>query len=147
MILIFGTLVWNDDISRCFFHFFEILIFQALRGVKGQKLAQNEKELLHLSCTISQEQYSIWSWFLVHMCKMMIYPGGVFSFLKLLFFGLLGGLKGQKNSSKWKVTITYVTHHTSGIEKHVIKIFGTLVLNDDIPRHFFHFFEIFIWVY
>ena len=43
MIMIFGALVLNDDISRCFFHFFEILIFWTVRGVKGQKIAQNEK--------------------------------------------------------------------------------------------------------
>ena len=42
MIMIFGTLVLIDDISRCF-HFIEILIFWAVRGVKGQKIAQNEK--------------------------------------------------------------------------------------------------------
>ena len=43
MIMTFGTLVQNDDISRHFFHFFEIFIFQALTGLKGQKTAQNEK--------------------------------------------------------------------------------------------------------
>ena len=39
-----------------FFHFFEILIFWAVRRGKGQKIAQNE---LHPSRTTSQEQYSI----------------------------------------------------------------------------------------
>ena len=38
------------------FHFSKILIFQAVREVKGQKIAQNEKYKLHLSRTISQEQ-------------------------------------------------------------------------------------------
>ena len=33
----------NDDISTLFFKFFEILIFWAVRGVKGEKIAQNEK--------------------------------------------------------------------------------------------------------
>ena len=28
-----------------FFHFFKILIFQVVRGLKGQKMVQNEKEL------------------------------------------------------------------------------------------------------
>ena len=38
-IMIFGTHVLNDDISRCwfFFHFFEILIFRAVRGLNRQK--------------------------------------------------------------------------------------------------------------
>ena len=41
-----------------FFIFFLILIFWAARGVKEQKIAQNEKQL-HLSQAISQEQYII----------------------------------------------------------------------------------------
>ena len=69
----------NDDISRHFFHFFKIFIFWAVRGVKGQKMTQNEK-YLHPWCAISQEQYSIWQWFLVHYCKMMISPCVFFIF-------------------------------------------------------------------
>ena len=42
-----------------FFFFFEILIFWAAMGAKGQKFAQNEKQQLHVSRVISQEQYSI----------------------------------------------------------------------------------------
>ena len=51
----------------------------------------------NLSHTISKEQYSIWSWFLVHLCKMMMLPG--------VFFFLF--------SSFWKITITSITHHIS----------------------------------
>ena len=70
------------------FHFLKILIFWAVREVKGQKIAQNEKQQLHLSSAISQEQYSIWSWFLVYMCKMVISPGLFFIFFfKFWFFG------------------------------------------------------------
>ena len=43
VIMSFGTLVSNDDISRYFFHFFKILIFCAGSVVKGQKMAENEK--------------------------------------------------------------------------------------------------------
>ena len=91
LIIIFGTHVkwWG---LQAFFSFFEILIFWAVRRVKGHQVAQNEKQQLHSSCTISQEQYSI-SWFLVHLCKMMIYPG-VFIFLKFSFSGKLWGLTG-----------------------------------------------------
>ena len=42
MIMIFGLIVKNYDISSCFFHFFEIFIFQAVKEVKWQKIAQNE---------------------------------------------------------------------------------------------------------
>ena len=45
--------------SRCGFHYFEVFIFWAVTGVKGQKIAQNEKQQLHPSRDISQEQYSI----------------------------------------------------------------------------------------
>ena len=33
----------NNDLSRPFFHLFEVFFFQVVRGVKGQKIAQNEK--------------------------------------------------------------------------------------------------------
>ena len=40
MIVIFGTHILNADVSRCFFSFFFlILIFRAVRGIKGQKMA------------------------------------------------------------------------------------------------------------
>ena len=59
----------------------------------------------HPSCAISQEQYDMWSWFLVHLCKLII-PSGIFSFFwNLLFSGCYGG-KRAKNSPKWKVKIT-----------------------------------------
>ena len=56
MMMIFGTVVLNDDISM---HFFEIFIFRVVREVKELKIAQNEKYQLHPSCAISQEQYSL----------------------------------------------------------------------------------------
>ena len=69
-------------------------------GVKGQKIAQNEKQQLHASRTISQGLYSLWSRVLVHLCKMMMSPGA-FTFLIFSFFGLLGG-KRTKNSPRWQ---------------------------------------------
>ena len=49
----------------------------------------------------------IWSWFLVHLCKMMISPGVFFIFVKFWFFGLLGGKKGKK----WpKIKNKYICH-------------------------------------
>ena len=70
------------------FLFFEVLIFWAVRG-KMAKIAQNKKLQLHLSHAISQEQCSIWSGFLVHLCKMMIPPGGC-------FFWAVRAVTGQK---------------------------------------------------
>ena len=55
MVMIFGTLVSNDDISRLCFLFFKILIFWVVSGLKGQKTIQNDKILsimLHISGNI-----------------------------------------------------------------------------------------------
>ena len=70
VIIIFGTLVKNDDVSRCFFHFCQISIFQAVRGVKGKKIAQNEKKKNYMSHTIYQKHYSILL-FLVHFSRVI----------------------------------------------------------------------------
>ena len=43
MIIICGTQVQNDHISRCFFMFFKILIFWVIRRVKGQKWSKMTK--------------------------------------------------------------------------------------------------------
>ena len=52
MTMIFGTLVSNDDISRLFF-IFDIFIIWAVRGVKGQKMAQDDKKILSVALHIS----------------------------------------------------------------------------------------------
>ena len=49
-----------------------------------------------MSHTTSQEQYSIWSWLLVHLCKMIIPPGFFFHFFKILIFQVFREVKGQK---------------------------------------------------
>ena len=38
-----------------------------------------------MSHTISQEHHSIWSWFLVHYCQKMIFPGVFFIFFFFIF--------------------------------------------------------------
>ena len=77
------------------FHFYEILIFWAVRGGGGgEKTAQNEKYKLYPSHTISQEQYCIWSSYLADLFKMMIYPCvfPLFVFKKdNVQFGILSG--------------------------------------------------------
>ena len=52
--VICGKHLLDDNIFRCFFYFFKILIFGVHRGVKGQKMVQNDKKLC-LSCSISEE--------------------------------------------------------------------------------------------
>ena len=65
---------------------FKILIFRVVRGLKGQKMAQNDKKIC-VSHSASQEPYIIWLWFLVHMCKTMISPAIFFIFQNFDFFG------------------------------------------------------------
>ena len=66
-----------------------------------------------------------------------------FSFSKFWFFGMLGGTRA-KNGPKWQ-KILFVTFHISGILHHMIVIYGTHVLNDNIPRCFTQFFKILIF--
>ena len=74
--------------------FFKILIIRILWGeVKGQKMSRNDKKF-SLSHAVSQEPYIIWLWFLVHMCKMISQQ--IFSFFKILVFGIFRGIKSKK---------------------------------------------------
>ena len=59
MIMIYGKHVQNDDISKLFFHFFKISIFQVITRVKGHKMVQSCKTFC-LSYSVSQEPYLIW---------------------------------------------------------------------------------------
>ena len=72
------------------FFLFQILIFWAVREVKGKRVKNSPKWKWQLNIlnAISNEPYSIWSWFLVHLCKMMISRGVFFfSFSKFWFLG------------------------------------------------------------
>ena len=95
MTVIYGTYLSNDYTFRCFFHFSKILIFWVHRGVKGQKMVQNDKKFCLLP-SISQESYIIWLSFIVHICKMIISSGVFFHFSKILIFWVHRGVKGQK---------------------------------------------------
>ena len=45
LIVICGTQVWDDYISKHFFSFFQNFNFWVFRGVKGQKMTQNDQKL------------------------------------------------------------------------------------------------------
>ena len=64
------------------FFIFSKFWFFGLFGESKDKKWQNDKSicLLHF---ISQELYIIWSWFMLHMCKRIIYPGAFYIFSKL----------------------------------------------------------------
>ena len=76
-----------------FFIFFisQVLIFRVVRGIKGQKMAQNDNKLCR-TAYLRQETYIIWFSFLLHMCKSIISPIVIFIFLKFWFSGLLVGV-------------------------------------------------------
>ena len=96
---------------QSFFYFFKVLIFQVVSGVKGQKVAQNDKKFC-LSWLTSHH-------IVVHNCKMIISSGIFFVFSKCWSFGLLGWSKGKK-CPKWQNSfIAYI----SGTIYHMIFIY------------------------
>ena len=95
--------------SSVFSIFLKTLIFWVHRGVKGQKMVQNDKKLC-LSHTMSQEPYIIWLSFMVQMCKMIMSPGG----------------EGAKNGPKCQKFLS-VAPYVSGTIYHIIFIYGTHV--------------------
>ena len=70
---------------------------------------------LSVHCTPYFRNCTSWSLFLERMCKMMISPSVFFFcfFFNFDFFGRYGG-KMAKNSPKWKIKITSITHPISG---------------------------------
>ena len=46
MIVIYGTHVLNDNISKTLFHFFKILVFRVFRDMKGQKMSKMMKNFV-----------------------------------------------------------------------------------------------------
>ena len=55
-----------------FFHFFKILVFWVVKGVKGQKMVQNDKKLC-LSRSISHEPHTSYDFHFSYTCVMWQY--------------------------------------------------------------------------
>ena len=74
--------VWNDNISRCFFYFFKILIFWVLRRVKSQKWPKMTKNFV--LCTLYLRNHTSCDLDLRYMClcKRIISPGFFYIFSK-----------------------------------------------------------------
>ena len=92
----------------CFFIVFKILIFWVVRGLKGQKIVQNDKNL----CSTP---YIIWLSFVIHKCK-MISSEFFFVFSKFWYFGLLGVSEGKKWPKMTKNSVFhsfYLRNHLS----------------------------------
>ena len=69
------------------------------------------------------------------------YHQGFFSFFQNFDFLAVRGVKRAKNSPKWEITITSVTHHISGTVHHLIIIFGTHFKMMISPGLFFFIFS------
>ena len=123
-----------------------ILISWPVKGwVNSAKNSPKWKVKINLSCATLQEQYSIWSWFLVHLCKMMITPG-IFSIFQNFDFLCCWWGKSAKNGPKWQKILSVVLH-ISGTIYHIIVIDATLVWNDYNSKLFFCFIKILVsWV-
>ena len=110
-------------------------------------MVQNDKKFCLLG-SISQKPCIIWWSFMVHVCKMMIYPGDFFIFSKFWFSGLWGAGGGwgkrAKNGLKLQKILSFALH-MSGSIYHMIVILCTYVSNVDISSCFFHFFKMLIF--
>ena len=118
MIVVFGTYLQNDDIFRCFFYYFKILIFLVVRGGKMAKNGPKWQKIQ--SPSVSQELY-LWLWFLVHLCKMMTSPAIIFIFSKFWLFVFLGGrVKGQNmtHNYQFQSIILYISRTVDHYHHH-----------------------------
>ena len=76
--------------GTCFI--FKILVFQAVRGTKGQKMAQNDKNSVCHTSYLRNHNCLLW-----YTCVKWLYISRIFFyFLKMLIFWVAIGVKGQK---------------------------------------------------
>ena len=93
-IFIYDAQVWKDNISRHFFHFFKILIFEIIRGFLRAKNGPKWQNILCLTPylrNVTSYYCDFWytsvkSWYLQQF----------FHFFKMLIFLVFRGVKGQK---------------------------------------------------
>ena len=86
-----------------FFSFFQNFGFS---GCEWCKVAKNDPKWQEiLSHSISQEAYIIWSWFLVHRCKMKKSPKTFSISSKFWFSGLLEGQKMAEYDKKFCLSL------------------------------------------
>ena len=84
-----------------FFFNFKILIFQVVRGLKGQKMAQNVKKSVCLTPYLRNRiSYDCDFWYI---CVKWWYLQQIFAFFKFWFFGFLGS-KRAKNDLKLPIS-------------------------------------------
>ena len=117
-------------ISPGVFFNFKIFILRVIRGLKGQKVAQNDKNSVCRTLYFKNHiSYDLHLWYTC-MYKSIISLGlFLIFFSKFWFLGSLEkgrGRKWAKNGPKWQ-KIMSVSLHTSGTVHHMIVIFGAHV--------------------
>ena len=99
---------------KMFFLFFQNFDFLGCLEGQRENMPQNDKKLCTLHF-ISQEPYIIWSWFMVHMCKRIIFPSVFYIFWNFNFQVQYWG-KRAKHDLKWQKIVCctpYLSKHTS----------------------------------
>ena len=129
-------------ISPVAFFIFWNLLFWAVRGVKWQKIAQDDKKICLLQL-ISQEPYIIWLSFIVHF-----FLGTFFIFSKFWFFGLLrrggggGGGRGVKGPKMVQNVKKFCLSHSISQESYIIWfLFMVLMCKMIVSSGFFFIFS------
>ena len=89
--------VWNSLPIECFPLTYNLNGFNSRINIHlSVPKMKNNNYICHAPYLRNREQYNIWLWVLVHLCKMTISPGVFFIFLKFPVFGLLVGGKSPK---------------------------------------------------
>ena len=95
----YTSVKWWHLQACCFHLVFQIFIFKVFREVKGQKMVQNDKKLW-LSCWYLKN-HTLWLWFMVHVCKMIISASRHFSHFPKFWLCWLSEVGGRaKNDPK-----------------------------------------------
>ena len=103
MIVIYWAHKQNDNFSWCFFvfHFSKFWFFWIGRGLSGKKWSRITKNPVFQAPNLRNHlSYDCHLW---HTCKMIIYPGIFFHFLKILIFWVVREVKGQKTVQDDKI--------------------------------------------
>ena len=107
------ALICPYNTSKCFSHFFKILIFWDFMA-QGKKLSKMTKH--PVLPTPYLRNCKSWLWFLVHICKMIMYPAIFLIFSKFLFFFFFFFLWGEEEGQKIDPIIPISVSHAPSLK-------------------------------
>ena len=124
-----------------FFFFFnvKILVFQVVKGLKGQKWLKMSK--ISVCCTLYFRKHTSYDLHLWYTCmyKSIISPGIFFSFFKILIFKIIRGeVKGQKMAQSDNI---FCQSHSKSQEPYIILQFLVHMCKMMIPPANFFIFQ------